>query len=386
MAHVMKMTRGAVGHMCKHYERAKDEKGEYVKFGNEDIDTSQSHMNYNLAPERNSQGGFIKTRCSEVVCLNRKDVNVACSWVVTLPKDFKEHNEVREREFFEGTYKFLEERYGKDNVVSAYVHMDETTPHMHFCFVPVIYDKKKEKLKVSAKEVVCKYDLQTFHNDLQGYLEQSRGIRANVLNEATIEGNKSIDELKRGTAIDQLNNALAEVQTVEGHIAILENDKNTLEGQIQSLEGEVLTLKEVNQVKIKKPLLLGSEKTIIQMPYQDAINLQRTAQRINEVDRLLELADKKLKTIDVREKQLAQERDEVSRIPLKDQMERAQLMKKNADLIKQISTVNKIMEKRPDLMVELQKEARAFSPIARNNNFDFDNTNPKCSKGFEQER
>mgnify|MGYP001021156440 CR=1 FL=1 len=29
MAHVMKMTRWAVGHMFKHYERAKDEKGEY---------------------------------------------------------------------------------------------------------------------------------------------------------------------------------------------------------------------------------------------------------------------------------------------------------------------------------------------------------------------
>lgn len=348
MAHVMKMTRGAVGHMSKHYERAKDEKGEYIKFGNEDIDANRSHLNYNLAPERNSQGGFIKARCSEVQCLNRKDVNVACSWIVTLPKDFKELNEGREREFFEGTYKFLEERYGKDNVVSSYVHMDETTPHMHFCFVPVVYDKKKEKLKVSAKEVVCKYDLQTFHNDLQGYLEQSRGIRASILNEATIEGNKSIEELKRGTAIDQLTNVLAEVQTIEGHIAILESDKNALEGEIQSLEGKVLSLQEVNQVKIKKPLL-GSEKTVIQMPYRDAINLQRTAQRVESVDHMLADVNDKLEKVKELTEQANKAYEKAKYIPLETQREivtlRSRLDKAEHRANKVLQDVNKALDK-----------------------------------------
>lgn len=360
MAHVMKMTRGAVGHMCKHYERATDEKGEYIKFGNEDIETSRSHLNYNLAPQRDSQGGFIKARCNEVKCLNRKDVNVVCSWVVTLPKDFSELNKGKEKEFFEGTYKFLEKRYGKENVVSSYVHMDETTPHMHFCFVPVIYDKNKEQYKVSAKEVVCKYDLQTFHSDLQGYLEQSRGIRANVLNEATIEGNKSIEELKRGTAIEKLNMALSEVQAVEGHITKLEVHKSALEEQIQSLEGKILTLQEVNQVKIKKPFL-GGEKAVVQIPYQDAINLQRTAQRVGEVDDLLKKVNRKTKELRKAEESLEIERDKVRQMPLKEQLERTQLVKENSDLKKQIGMVNSIMEKRPDLFAELQKEAKAMS-------------------------
>ena len=34
MAHVAKYTRGAVGHLFKHFERAKDEKGDYIKFSN----------------------------------------------------------------------------------------------------------------------------------------------------------------------------------------------------------------------------------------------------------------------------------------------------------------------------------------------------------------
>ena len=39
--------------------------------------------------------------------------------------------------FFEETYAFLSERYGAQNVISAYVHLDERSPHMHFAFVPV---------------------------------------------------------------------------------------------------------------------------------------------------------------------------------------------------------------------------------------------------------
>ena len=191
MAHVAKYSKGALGHMFAHYERAKDKDGEYIKFGNEDIDTNKSHLNYNLAPNHNmSQGEFVKKRCSEVKCLNRKDVNVMCSWVVTAPKDL---NPNLYKDFFKESYKFLENRYGADNVVSAHVHMDEKTPHMHFAFVPVVYDSKKDLLKVSAKEKVCKTDLQAFHQDLEKHLENALGREINILNEATKEGNKSID-------------------------------------------------------------------------------------------------------------------------------------------------------------------------------------------------
>ena len=39
MANAQKYTRAACGHLAAHYERKrKDEKGEYIKFGNQDID------------------------------------------------------------------------------------------------------------------------------------------------------------------------------------------------------------------------------------------------------------------------------------------------------------------------------------------------------------
>lgn len=43
MANAQKYTRAACGHLAAHYERRKDEKGEYVKFGNQDIDPQKTH-------------------------------------------------------------------------------------------------------------------------------------------------------------------------------------------------------------------------------------------------------------------------------------------------------------------------------------------------------
>nr|CDL66170.1 unnamed protein product [uncultured bacterium] len=195
----MKHPKTALGHLGKHYERGKDETNEYVKFGNPDIDPQRTHLNYNLAPQHD-QMDFIKQRLSEVYCLNRKDVNVMCSWVVTAPKDLEPS---QQEDFFKESYKFLENRYGKENVISSYVHLDETTPHMHFAFIPVVYDKKKDRYKVSAKERVNKFELKSFHSDYQEHLDKAK-IRCNVLNEATKEGNRSIEELKRQSATDRL--------------------------------------------------------------------------------------------------------------------------------------------------------------------------------------
>lgn len=66
MANAQKYTRAACGHLAAHYERRKDEKGEYVKFGNQDIDPQKTHLNYNLAPRRGvEQIDFIRQRTTQ---------------------------------------------------------------------------------------------------------------------------------------------------------------------------------------------------------------------------------------------------------------------------------------------------------------------------------
>ena len=129
MAHAAKYTASASGHMLSHYDRSKDGLS-----GN--IDPSRTHLNYNLGPEREgSQLDFIHQRMSEVRCLKRADVNIMCDWVVTLPKYQWHDNNIHmtpnkeqvERIFFERVYRFMADRYGEQNIISAYVHRDETT-------------------------------------------------------------------------------------------------------------------------------------------------------------------------------------------------------------------------------------------------------------------
>lgn len=103
MANREKYTRSAIGHMCKHYGRQKDEKENYCKFGNQDIDYERTHLNYNLAAtdQPKDQQEFIKERMKKLKCLNRKNVNVMMSWLVTLPKEMNEKPMSEQRKFFE---------------------------------------------------------------------------------------------------------------------------------------------------------------------------------------------------------------------------------------------------------------------------------------------
>lgn len=217
MANVQKYTAAAAGHLVAHYERRmvrdpQSGKMEYIKFGNQDIDPSRSHLNYNLAPHRDGgQIAFIRQRTTEARTLKRDDVNVMCSWVVTLPRtdEYGEERSYTEHEimgFFREAYRTLADRYGEKNVVSAYVHMDETTPHMHFAFVPVIEDKKRGGEKVSAKDVLTRQDLKTLHVDLQKRMDERFGDGFfPVLNGNTVGGNRTIAELKIEKAASDLS-------------------------------------------------------------------------------------------------------------------------------------------------------------------------------------
>lgn len=259
MANMAKYTKGAMGHMMKHYERGKDASGEYIKFGNQQIDLSRTHLNYNLAPEHD-QLDFIHSRLKEVSVLKRKDVNVMCSWVVTAPKELPpEHN----REFFERTYSFLRDRYSPDekNIISAYVHMDEVTPHMHFAFIPVVHDQKKDIDKVSAKELINRSDLKTFHKDFQAVMDRfvedhGYNFSCDVLNGATVGGNKSIEEYKADVLAD-LNQD--EADRLNDLMARSQKELQRLE---EASQDHAKLLKDVSALKKNKSTLLKELTTI----------------------------------------------------------------------------------------------------------------------------
>lgn len=199
--HVAKYTSSALGQMCKHYNRSDYEDRNY---SNENIDKSRTEQNYNLGPARDcSEIEFINKRVDEVKHLNRSDVVKMADWVVTLPKDYQGS----QKAFFEQAYNALESRYGRENVVSAYVHLDEKQPHLHFAFVPITrtLDKDNNVIeKLSAKEVLTRTELREMHPYMEKYLERHLREPVHLLNGETRDGNKAIKELKRDTAIKDL--------------------------------------------------------------------------------------------------------------------------------------------------------------------------------------
>lgn len=199
--HVAKYTSQQLGQMITHYNR---NNGEDRNYSNENIDKTRTHENYNLAPEREeTEIQFIHNRLAQVKHLNRADTIKMVDWVVTLPKDYKGDS----RKFFEQTYKALENRYGRENIVCAYVHMDEKQPHMHFAFMPIVrtIDKDGQVIeKLCAKEVLTRRELREMHPYMEHCLERNLKQPVHLLNEATRDGNKAIKELKRDTAIKDL--------------------------------------------------------------------------------------------------------------------------------------------------------------------------------------
>lgn len=80
--------------------------------------------------------------------------------------------------------------------------MDESTPHMHLQFTPII--EKDGVRKLCAKDMETRKTLSTAHQKLQKHLEQALGYEVNILNGATEKGNRSILELQNETLRQQI--------------------------------------------------------------------------------------------------------------------------------------------------------------------------------------
>lgn len=56
-------------------------------------------------------------------------------------------NEGRLNEWCDDNLKYLADTFGKENIVSAVLHMDEQTPHIHATLVPIVKEERKRRKK-----------------------------------------------------------------------------------------------------------------------------------------------------------------------------------------------------------------------------------------------
>lgn len=148
---------------------------------NPDIDRSRTGENYALATP---QGSYRETVQAHINALNltrviRKDAVVMCQALVTSDKSFFDKlTPEQEAAFFRDSLNFIKERYGEGNVVSAVIHKDEKTPHMHVNFMPI------RDGKLSAKSIFTKQELTELQTDFVGHVGNAyslqRGVQRNV--------------------------------------------------------------------------------------------------------------------------------------------------------------------------------------------------------------
>ena len=135
---------GASKALSAHHERTKES---YAS--NPDIDRSRTVQNIHLVTPRWSYEQEIKHRIQMAGCKVRKDSVKFVDTMVAVSPEFAEKHASEMQEYFERAFDFLQKRIGQQNIISAVVHLDEKTPHMHLCFVPLTTDGR-----LSAKEIL----------------------------------------------------------------------------------------------------------------------------------------------------------------------------------------------------------------------------------------
>ena len=168
------------------------------------------------------------------------------------PKNSQKRPTSNRAPFFEATTNFLNERYGQENAVAAVVHYDETTPHLHYAFVPVVFDDKKSRDKVSAKEVLTRHDLQTFHEDLDQHLKKVLPFyEKGILNNKTLPFENVAEIKKYNDQFNALKNELADVEdNIQAKQAVLQITDQALT-EVDLAEKQIDAFK---QALSKKPL------------------------------------------------------------------------------------------------------------------------------------
>ena len=299
VARMQKMKAVNLGGAYRHNERI------FENHSNKDIDTSRSHLNYELT-ERDRELSY-KSQIEDYINENkvseraiRKDAVLCDEWIITSDKAFFEKlDQEKTRDFFETAKNYFAENYGEENIAYASVHLDESTPHMHMGVVPF------ENGKLSSKAMFDREELKKIQDELPKYMnEHGFDLQRGELNSEA--KHKTVAEFKKDLAttelqqeLDRLNEVLKEKYEELDKIELraseslseldkYKNDINTLEDTKRALETEIgdykdylrdsRTLKQKDEEwrkeftgKVKKNPITGNESVVLDKKvYDDA--------------------------------------------------------------------------------------------------------------------
>lgn len=227
------------------------------RVSNQDIDLEKTYLNFDFVESNKTLYQRIKDRVDEVRPISRIQKNsvVDFSNIITVPKaQYEKWGIEKSKDYLREVYNYFCEEFGKENVVSAKVHLDETTPHMHLHFVPV----NQENGKLQARSVMTPGRINAIHTTATMYL-QEKGF-----------------EVERGKGKTEKSLDIHSFKAEK-----LKEDINTLEYKLKALESDLSVFKDVqgnlgivDGLNAKKSLL-GAKISIKEEDYEMLIGLAK---------------------------------------------------------------------------------------------------------------
>lgn len=245
---------GSVASCERHNERKKE-----AYKSNPDIDTERSKDNYHLVPPpRYTYKKEINRMVKEAGCKVRRDSVMMVETLITASPEFMNSLPPEEqKEYFTRALEFLSERVGKQNILSAVVHMDEKTPHMHLCFVPLTEDKR-----LSAKEIVGNKKKLTWWQD--------EFWKHMVKKYPDLERGESASETGRTHIPPRLFKEAVHLNRMKDHIMAILNDSNPFNKKSKAEELEALLDKYIPGVETMRTKLKKYDKTYKELTAENA--------------------------------------------------------------------------------------------------------------------
>lgn len=241
------------------------------------IDKDMTKLNQNLF-ERNdglTDKEFVEKAVKESPTAEhwKKNYNALSTWCIQIPKEFSGSYEER-NEIFKEIVKFTADRYGRDNIVSAWTHFDEVRnregiekdgskslipikerehcqDHIHIRFLP-----RTEDGRFSTKEVTPRKELRDFQRDMQQHLREKFPEHAhelNFLNGATKDKSK---DLARQAEINHHKN-LEEKEQLKKEL-----EKDISEQKNEIFDSAMNNSKKEQELRIKQVGLNAREEKI----------------------------------------------------------------------------------------------------------------------------
>ena len=267
-----------------------NERDENYQGSNPQIDCERTSGNYHLIYPQGKYIDIINKRLSTLTLKRkiRSDAILMNSFVIGSDGEFfKGMRAWEQHAFFEDCARFFMDKYGYENMLSAVVHVDETTPHMHLNFVPIndgrlssksLFDKKKlSELQTELWEQVGKkYGLKRGKENSQATHITAAEHKAKVIVQSAEQRRDEIDRQteQKQAELDELT------QTVE---AVTQAANKPMPKRKKDVEQEIAELRTKTVLQEREIAVRGKDQEYLFKQLQEA------TRRNNGVDTALSM-------------------------------------------------------------------------------------------------